>query len=273
MLELFLVMFAATVQSAGQEMASAAAPVSPPAVSAPAQQAGKSGKSGNAAETAETAAAAPAFLAPAGQSAQSGQSGASGKADNATAEAAPAFLTPRAGAGGTSGTVAPPAFLAPQKTAEAPPAFLAPQKTAEAPPVFLAPSAPAPAAGLVAEPQVPSGRFTTAIEVKPILSATRANWIAVRLYEGRDYLYVTQIWSWRCGLAQLRYGINGGPLQVWPLPPCHEDYSAPNAILEGDGNPMLIFPAGSIATVEIEITYDDLSTETARFSRASVQMP
>ncbi|TDE41237.1 hypothetical protein E1B25_00645 [Antarcticimicrobium sediminis] len=125
----------------------------------------------------------------------------------------------------------------------------------------------------MAEPQIPSGRYTTAIEIKPILSATKANWIAVRQYEGLDYLYVTQIWSWRCGLVQMRFGVNGGPLQVWPLPACHEEFSTPNAILESDGNPMLIYPPGSIGTVDIELTYDDLSTERAQFSRASVLMP
>lgn len=228
MLEFFLVIFAAAVQSAGTgtTTASAAVAAPQPAVSAPAAQ----------------AEAAPSFLAPAGDD---------------KAEAAPVFLTPGAGAGAAAASEAPPVFLAP--------------KTAEAPPAFLAPAASAPA--LVAEPQVPTGKFTTATEVKPIMSATKANWIAVREYAGQDYLYVTQIWSWRCGMVQLRIGINGGPLEVWPLPSCHEDQAMPNAIVEGDGNPMRAFPPGSVNTVQVEITYDDLSTETARFSRTSVLMP
>lgn len=233
MLEVFLVMFAVAVRSAEGE-AQAAAP--PPAVSAPAQEAVQ-----------EAGEAPPSFLAPAGTATE----------EAAAAEAPPAFLAPSTG-GAAADSEAPPVFLAPQPAAQA-----------EAPPAFLAPSGPA----LVAEPQVPSGKFTTATEVKPIMAATKPNWIAVRLYEGTDYLYVTQIWSWRCGLVQMRVGVNGGPLEVWPLPPCHEEYSTPNAVLEGDGNPLRTYPPNTIATVDVEITFDDLSTDRAQFTRSSVLIP
>ena len=109
---------------------------------------------------------------------------------------------------------------------DAPPqiAFLAPRtdpsgtQEGAAPPAFLAPKAAAPQSGLVAEPQVASGRFLTALEVRPILNATQGNWIAVREYGGEDLLYVTHLWSWRCGLAELRIGLNGAAPEVWPLP-------------------------------------------------------
>ncbi len=132
---------------------------------------------------------------------------------------------------------------------------------------------PAQDAAFMAEPQVPSGKFTTAAEVKPILGMTRGNWIAVREFDGQDLFYVTHLLSWRCGLHQMRYGLNGGPMQVWPMPPCLEGTATPNALRTEDGLPYIAQPLGSIETVRIELLYDDLSEEAAEFSRSDVLMP
>ena len=110
--------------------------------------------------------------------------------------------------------------------------------------------------------------FTTAAEVKPILAATRANWVSVREYEGQDLLYVTHLWSWRCGLDGMRIGINGAVPVIWPLPPCHEDQAAPNAILPEDGLPYGVFPLGSIQQITIDVFYDDRTMETLRVDRS-----
>ncbi|MFD3189473.1 hypothetical protein ACFMPD_04260 [Sedimentitalea sp. HM32M-2] len=138
-----------------------------------------------------------------------------------------------------------------------------------APPAFLTPAEPQ----LVAEPQVPTGKFTTALEVKPILNATRGNWITVREFNGRDLLYVTHLWSWRCGLLELRVGLNGNPPEPWPLPECHLDAATPAAILETDGLPYRDFQQGSIAMIEVQITYDDLTTDRAKYNRQGIQIP
>ena len=184
-----------------------------------------------------------------------------------------------------SAAAPPPPPLAQSESPAVAPSFLTPSKPPKATaPAFLAPSAPpkatapaflAPAAkpALVAESQAPTGRFMTATEVKPILNATRGNWILVREYDGKDLLYVTQIWSWRCGLLELRVGINGNDPEVWPLPQCHPDQPSPAAILEGDGLPYREFGLGSIAMVEIELTYDDLSTDSAKFNRQGRLIP
>lgn len=151
--------------------------------------------------------------------------------------------------------------------------------------VAAAPAAPAPApapqqfnmavvpAGLVAEPQTPSGKFTTAAEVKPILNATKGNWVAVREYDGKDLLYVTHLWGWRCGLHAMAISVNDEPMQNWPLPACHMKYTTPNAILEEDGLPYLSLRFGAVETIEIQIVYDDLSMDRARFERGNVLIP
>lgn len=195
---------------------------------------------------------ATAFLAPAPQAAPAENNATGGVAFLGGAEqeqpAAPAFL----GAGSGTQTAA---------AGQAAPAFLAPSAGAGAAPTAL-----------VAEPQVPTGRFTTAVEIKPILSVTKANWINVREFNGEDLLYVTHLWAWRCGLLEMKVGVNGQAPEVWPLPVCHENEPAPNAIKEGDGLPYRNYGLGQVALVEIQLTYDDLSTETVKFNRQGMPL-
>ncbi len=137
-------------------------------------------------------------------------------------------------------------------------------------PVFLA---PADTPALVAEPQTPTGRFTTATEVKPILNATRGNWISVREFDGKDLLYVSHLWSWRCGLLEIKVGINGDEPKVWPMPKCRLNLPAPTTLWGGDGLPYREFVLGSIELIEVLLTYDDLSTDSAKFNRQGVLIP
>ena len=124
-----------------------------------------------------------------------------------------------------------------------------------------------------AEPQTPTGKFTTATEIKQILEMTKPNWVAISAQPGNDFLYVTQIWSWRCGLLQMRVSLNKGPIEVWPLPPCHEETNAPNAIIETDGLPFKMFAPGEIESMEVELLLDDLSTLSASYQRSEILMP
>ena len=125
------------------------------------------------------------------------------------------------------------------------------------------------------EDQIPTGKFTTAVEVKPILGMTKSNWVAVRDYEGQDLLYFTHLLSWRCGLWDIRYGINGEPADnVVAMEPCHEDTGAPNAMTDPVNFPIYAtLPQGSIESVYVEITFDDGTTDFARFSRSDVLIP
>lgn len=126
--------------------------------------------------------------------------------------------------------------------------------------------------GYVAEPQVPTGKFTTAVEIKPIMNATKGNWVAVREYDGNDLIYFTHLLSWRCGLVGVRYSINGAPMRDWPLPPCQVDTNAPNAI-QSDAKIYEVHPLRTIGAVRVEVIYDDLSREEVSFERKQILMP
>lgn len=125
------------------------------------------------------------------------------------------------------------------------------------------------------EPQIATGRFTTAIEVKPIIGMTKQNWVAVRRYEGNDLVYFTHLLAWRCGLWEIRYSLNSDePLQVFPMEPCHEDTAQPNAMTDvANYLPYITRPLDSVDTIYVELVFDDGTTDFAVFSRQDVLMP
>ena len=126
---------------------------------------------------------------------------------------------------------------------------------------------------LVAEDQTPTGKFTTAAEISQILGLTKANWVAVREWQGEDLIYVTHLWAWRCGLVQIELGVNGAPLEVWPLPECHIDTAQPNTIIESDGFPYRKFSLKSVENIDVRVILDDLTVQSASFIRKEVLLP
>ncbi|MCW8841994.1 MAG: hypothetical protein OQK00_01120 [Rhodobacteraceae bacterium] len=121
------------------------------------------------------------------------------------------------------------------------------------------------------EDKSPTGKFLTASEVRPILEATRGNWIAVRAYNGQDLLYFRHLLSWRCGLHEIRFSINDGPMQVFAHPPCDAQAPAPAAIPD-DATIYLSYPLGSVQAVDIELLYDDLEVAEGAFLRKAIQI-
>ncbi|MEZ5912272.1 MAG: hypothetical protein R3D84_08660 [Paracoccaceae bacterium] len=117
-------------------------------------------------------------------------------------------------------------------------------------------------------------QFTTAAEVRPILQATRANWVAVREYEGQDLVYFTHLLSWRCGLMGIKFGLNGAEAtQFFPAEPCHDGTAQPNALSSEAHFPYFTMPLGSVQSLSVTIIYDDGVEESASFERAQVLMP
>lgn len=125
------------------------------------------------------------------------------------------------------------------------------------------------------EPQIPTGKYTTAIEVRPILGMTKGQWIGVREYEGQDLLYFTHLMAWRCGLWDIRYGINGAPAEtVMVMEPCNEEFAQPNVMVDIENYlPFVAYPLGSVESVYVEIVFDDGTSDFAQYERDEVRIP
>lgn len=116
--------------------------------------------------------------------------------------------------------------------------------------------------------------FTTAAEVKPILQATRANWVALREFDGNDLLYFTHLESWRCGLSEVRFSVNStAAAKVWEMEPCHEGEAQPNALKLEDHLPFTTLPLQMVNSVSVVIVYDDGTEDRMDYDRASILMP
>jgi hypothetical protein len=117
-------------------------------------------------------------------------------------------------------------------------------------------------------------QFTTAQEVRPILQATKAQWIAVRNYEGQDWLYFTNILSWRCGLSEIHFTVNDGDEEQLDAEECHMDTATPNAMTSDDLDKFLRrYPAASVQRVRIRLVLDDGTEEVADYARKQVEIP
>lgn len=129
--------------------------------------------------------------------------------------------------------------------------------------------------GGVAAPGVMAQTMTTAADVKPILQATKPQWIAVREYDGQDLLYFTNLLAWRCGVNEVRYGVNGAaPAEVLAMEPCYEGEAAPNALKMPEGSTLYItLPLGSVQTVTVDVQFDDGTAETGQYDRTAVLTP
>ena len=96
----------------------------------------------------------------------------------------------------------------------------------------------------------------------------------MRDYNGQDLLYFTHLLAWRCGLWEIRYGLNGAtPDQVFEAEPCYPDSAAPGAITSDNHLPYVTLPPGSVASVTVRLVYDDGAEDTVVYERGAVLLP
>ena len=113
------------------------------------------------------------------------------------------------------------------------------------------------AAALVLPLQVSHAQQTRVMplpQVKNILELTKNNWVAIRDFNGRQLIYFTHIISWRCGVKELRYGLNTNtPDSTFPLPEC--DKLQPNAVKTD--NIFLTEKLNSVTSLSVQLLFDD----------------
>ena len=102
---------------------------------------------------------------------------------------------------------------------------------------------------------------------KTILPMIKANWIAFRDYDGRQFVYFTMLQSYRCGLKEIRFSLDNEDLgEYFPLPPC--DPERPNAIDAEQWPPYITMPLGTATWAMVQLVYSDGEiSEPARFAR------
>lgn len=95
--------------------------------------------------------------------------------------------------------------------------------------------------------------------VKQAINATKANWIAFRNYDGQQLLYLTQLLTWKCGLREIRYGLNSSHLgDVWPLPVCNPQ--TPYQLDPNYDHIYVNYPLDSLKFVSVQVVFADGAT-------------
>ena len=107
-----------------------------------------------------------------------------------------------------------------------------------------------PPAALAQAPMMPVEQVRTALE------ATARTWIQFRDYDGRQWVYFTGLVTWKCGLKEIRYSINGRDLaERFPLPEC--DPQMPFQVDPTKDQIYLRLAPGEAETVSVQIVYSD----------------
>lgn len=123
------------------------------------------------------------------------------------------------------------------------------------------------AAVVYAAPQPTASAQGLRGQEKRILDLTKANWVHFRDFNGRQLIYFTHLEVYRCGILQVRYSLNRGPLdRIYELQPCDE--TRPNEVTTD--RPYLSLPLGTADSISVQITFED-GTESAVVTQSPVK--
>ncbi|AVX03354.1 hypothetical protein MXMO3_00822 [Maritalea myrionectae] len=102
---------------------------------------------------------------------------------------------------------------------------------------------------------------------KMMLDANKSGWVAFREYDGRQFIYFTNMLTSRCRLKEIRYSVNADSLdQTFDMPACIPD--SPFMIPSDGGidDIALTLEPGTAKTITVQAVFeDDSETEILTF--------
>ena len=116
-------------------------------------------------------------------------------------------------------------------------------------------------AGAFAAPIAAKAQTPPVAQLKMMAEAAKAQWVAFRNWDGRQWIYFTIPVTYHCGLSEIRYSLNGADLgERWPVPACNAQMPF-NVDPEKDKVYLALNP-GSVSSVSLQLVYAD-GTESA----------
>ena len=118
-------------------------------------------------------------------------------------------------------------------------------------------------AGAFAAPIAAKAQMPPPAQLKTMAEAAKAQWVAFRNWDGRQLIYFTIAVTYHCGLAEIRYSLNGKDLvERWPVPACNTQMPF-NIDAENDQIYLALDP-GTVSAVSVQLVYADGSESAVR---------
>ena len=93
-------------------------------------------------------------------------------------------------------------------------------------------------------------------QLKVMAEAAKGQWVAFRNWDGKQLIYFTIVVTYHCGLAEIRYSLNGAGLgERWPVPACNPQMPF-NVDAQKDKIYLALEP-GSVSAVSLQLVYAD----------------
>ena len=116
-------------------------------------------------------------------------------------------------------------------------------------------------AGALAAPIAAKAQTPPVAQLKMMAEAAKAQWVAFRNWDGKQWIYFTIPVTYHCGLTEIRYSLNGADLaERWPVPACNTQM--PFNVDPQKDQIYLALDPGAVSSVSLQLVYAD-GTESA----------